>query len=50
MRLKNLKRRMRIKQNKMKYNCRNCKFTWTGFSDTFDKVLAHEKTHEKRDA
>ncbi len=31
----------------MKYSCRDCKFTWEGFSDTFDKVLAHEKTHKK---
>ncbi|KEQ56408.1 hypothetical protein AAA799E16_01507 [Marine Group I thaumarchaeote SCGC AAA799-E16] len=31
----------------MKYNCKYCKFTWEGFPDTFDKVLAHEKTHKK---
>jgi transposase-like protein len=31
----------------MKYRCRDCKFTWEGFPDTFEKVLAHEKTHKK---
>ena len=30
----------------MKYNCRECKFKWDGNIDTFDKVLAHEKTHK----
>ena len=30
----------------MKYNCRKCKFKWEGNSDTFDKVLIHEKTHQ----
>lgn len=46
MHLKNLKRNKRIIQNKLKYNCRNCKFRWEGNSDTFDKVLVHEKTHQ----
>ncbi len=31
----------------MKYNCKNCNFHWEGNSDTFDKVLVHEKTHIK---
>ena len=31
----------------MKYNCRDCAFHWDGYSDTFDKVLVHEKTHKK---
>ena len=33
----------------MKYKCRDCKFGWEGNSDTFDRVLIHEKTHKKRD-
>lgn len=33
--------------DKMKYNCRVCAFKWKGNSDTFTKVLAHEKTHMK---
>ena len=32
----------------MKYNCKKCKFHWNGNSDTFDKVLIHEKTHAKK--
>jgi hypothetical protein len=48
MRSKNLKRKQRKSQNKMKYNCRQCTFHWDGFSDTFDKVLIHEKTHIKK--
>jgi len=31
----------------MKYNCRDCSFNWEGNSDTFGKVLVHEKTHVK---
>lgn len=31
----------------MKYHCRDCTFQWAGNSDTFEKVLAHEKTHVK---
>ena len=31
----------------MKYHCRYCNFKWEGFSDTFFKVLEHEKTHKK---
>jgi len=31
----------------MKYNCRDCSFKWDGNSDTFSKVLIHEKTHLK---
>jgi hypothetical protein len=31
----------------MKYRCRDCNFRWEGNSDTFDKVLVHEKTHLK---
>lgn len=34
---------------KMKYNCKNCKFHWEGNMDNFDKVLIHEKTHLKKD-
>jgi hypothetical protein len=29
----------------MKYNCKKCNFHWEGYSDTFGKVLTHEKTH-----
>ncbi|EIJ66989.1 hypothetical protein BD31_I1442 [Candidatus Nitrosopumilus salaria BD31] len=32
----------------MKYQCRSCTFHWEGNSDTFDKVLIHEKTHLKK--
>jgi hypothetical protein len=31
----------------MKYNCRECKFKWEGNTDTFDRVLIHEKTHKR---
>ena len=31
----------------MKYHCRDCRFSWEGNSDTFQKVLVHEKTHLK---
>ena len=31
----------------MKYKCRDCSFNWQGNSDTFGKVLVHEKTHVK---
>ena len=31
----------------MRYNCRDCNFKWDGNSDTFSKVLIHEKTHLK---
>ena len=31
----------------MKYHCRDCSFNWEGNSDTFGKVLVHEKTHVK---
>ena len=46
---KSLKRNKRTRQNKMKYTCKNCDFKWNGNSDTFDKVLGHEKTHRKGD-
>ena len=36
-----------MKRNKMKYNCKNCNFHWQGNSDTFEKVLVHEKAHLK---
>lgn len=45
---KSLKRNKRKSQNKLKYNCRKCTFHWDGNSDTFDKVLIHEKTHIKK--
>ena len=32
----------------MKYNCKKCTFHWDGNSDTFDKVLIHEKTHLRK--
>jgi len=35
--------------HKMKYNCKNCNYHWEGNSDTFGKVLSHEKTHLKKD-
>ncbi|WP_297464443.1 hypothetical protein [Nitrosarchaeum sp.] len=31
----------------MKYNCKDCKFHWEGWIDTFEHVLTHEKTHLK---
>ena len=31
----------------MKYNCKDCKFHWEGNIDTFEKVIIHEKTHQK---
>jgi len=30
----------------MKYNCRECKFTWEGTTDRINEVLDHEKTHK----
>ena len=32
----------------MKYSCNKCNFKWEGYSDTFQNVLIHEKTHKKR--
>ncbi len=32
----------------MKYHCRDCSFTWQGNSDTFEKVIVHERTHLKK--
>lgn len=32
----------------MKYNCKDCSFNWEGNSDTFGKVLIHERTHLKK--
>ncbi len=32
----------------MKYYCKNCSFNWEGNSDTFQKVLVHEKIHVKQ--
>lgn len=29
----------------MKYNCKDCKFKWEGNMDSFNQVLAHEKSH-----
>jgi transposase-like protein len=50
MHLKNLKKRnSKRKMHKMKYNCKNCNYHWEGNSDTFGKVLSHEKTHLKKD-
>ena len=31
----------------MRYHCKNCSFNWEGNSDTFVKVMIHEKTHVK---
>ena len=33
----------------MNYKCPKCKFHWSGEMEYFDKVLAHEKTHKKKD-
>jgi len=33
--------------HEMKYNCKKCNYNWEGNSDTFEKVLIHEKTHLK---
>lgn len=32
----------------MKYNCSQCKFRWEGNSDTFFKVIEHEKIHTEK--
>ena len=32
----------------MRYHCKDCSFNWEGNSDTFGKVLVHEKTHLKK--
>jgi hypothetical protein len=32
----------------MKYHCKKCTFHWKGNSDTFDKVMEHEKIHLKK--
>jgi hypothetical protein len=37
-----------MERNKTRYNCKDCSFQWEGNSDTFVKVLAHEKTHYKK--
>ena len=34
--------------DKMRYHCKNCNYNWEGNSDTFGKVLVHEKTHLKK--
>lgn len=34
-------------QTKLKWNCPNCDFHWDGHMETFERVLAHEKTHSK---
>jgi len=31
----------------MKYFCRECNYKWEGYTDTFFKVLEHEKIHQK---
>ena len=31
----------------MKWSCPKCNYQWTEDMETFDKVLAHEKTHKK---
>lgn len=43
-----LKQNMTVKVNKMNYRCNDCSFKWSGNSDTFEKVIIHERTHEKR--
>lgn len=40
---KKMKKRI---ENKLKYNCKDCEFTWEGRHDTFYEVLIHEKTHK----
>jgi len=35
--------------NKMNYKCSDCSFKWSGYSDTFEKVIIHERTHRKGD-
>ena len=32
----------------MNYKCSDCSFKWSGYSDTFEKVIIHERTHAKR--
>jgi len=43
-----LKQNMKVKVNKMNYKCTDCSFKWSGYSDTFQKVIIHERTHTKR--
>jgi hypothetical protein len=43
-----LKQNMKVKVNKMNYKCSNCSFKWSGNSDTFEKVIIHERTHAKK--
>lgn len=38
---------MKKEKPKMKYKCKKCNYRWEGNSDTFQKVLDHEKTHLK---
>ena len=40
---------MKVKENKMNYKCNNCNFKWSGYSDTFEKVIIHERTHVKKE-
>ena len=44
-----LKQNMKVKVNKMNYKCSDCSFKWSGYSDTFEKVIIHERTHRKGD-
>ncbi len=32
----------------MKYKCQQCRFQWEGNTDTFFKVLEHEKIHKEK--
>jgi len=43
-----LKQNMKVKANKMNYTCSVCSFKWNGYSDTFENVIIHEKTHVNR--
>ena len=45
-----LKQNMKVKVNKMNYKCSDCSFKWSGNSDTFEKVIIHERIHAKGDA
>ena len=40
---------MKVQGNKMNYKCSNCNFKWSGYSDTFEKVIVHERTHVKKE-
>ena len=41
---------MKVKVNKVNYKCSKCNFKWSGHSDTFEKVIIHERTHVRKES